>query len=627
MELKPRFLRSVAQMLELVWQAYPIACLGILLLTILQGLIPLANAWVTKVLLDWLTQLLVGGRVTKEQLIWLLLAQAVLMVATAMLPDLSRYLNAELGRRLTVLIQSTVYQKINRFQGIAHFENPKVYDTIQLAQQGAEQSSSQTLEISTGLIQSLVTLLSFIGVLFSFNLFLANLVLLAAFPQLLVQLKLGQQRFGLAFELSPTERRKYYYSFLLTSVQAAKEVRLFGLGQYFLYKLLNLYQRVHQAERQQQQRELRWELGLNILSSVVASIAFIVVVFAAFGRRVTLGDITLYVSAVSSVQAALSQFIFAIAGLSESMLFYSYFQDLLALPPALPISSVPKPIPKLSSGLELHHVSFRYSDQQPWILRDVSLKIPSGSCLALVGLNGAGKTTLVKLLTRLYDPCDGQILWDGIDIRDFDPAEFRHRIGTIFQDFMHYDLTVRENVGLGNLAKINNRQWIEQAARQANVHDDIMRLPQDYETELSRMFAEENQGIDLSGGQWQRVATARMFAREADLLILDEPTAALDAQAEYELYSHFTDLISKRTSVLISHRFSTVRMADAIAVLKDGRITEYGTHDALVGKKGTYAKLYEMQAKFYLRAPVTTQAEGGADEHSQKIDQRVHPEH
>jgi len=502
-----------------------------------------------------------------------------------------------------VLIQSTVYQKINQFQGISHFENPQVYDKIQLAQQGAEQSSSQTLQILTEFIQSLVTLLSFVGVLFSFNLFLANLVLFAALPQLFVQLKLGQQRFGLAFELSPMERRKYYYSFLLASTQAAKEVRLFGLGQYFLHKLLNLYKRVHQAERKQQQRELRWELGLSILSSVVASVAFMIVVFAAFGRRLTLGDITLYVNAVSSVQDALSRFIFAVAGLSESVLFHSYFQDLLALPPALPVAPVTQPVPKLSSGLELRHVSFRYSDQQPWILHDVNLKIPAGSCLALVGLNGAGKTTLVKLLTRLYDPSDGQILWDGIDIRKFDPAEFRQRIGTIFQDFMRYDLTVHENIGLGNLAKIEDKKWIQQAAQQASVHDDIMRLPQDYETELSRMFAEEGQGIDLSGGQWQRVATARMFVREADLLILDEPTAALDAQAEYELYNHFADLMSERTSFLISHRFSTVRMADAIAVLSDGRIIEYGTHDVLIGKKGTYAKLYMMQAESYLRSP------------------------
>lgn len=598
-----RFLQSISQMLELVWQAYPVACLGTILITIFQGLIPLANAWIIKVLLDWLAQLLVGGRATKEQLIWLLVAQAVLMVGTAMLPHLSRYLNAELGRRLTVLIQSTVYQKINSFEGIAHFENPKVYDTIRLAQQGAEQSSSQTLEILTEFIQNLVTLLSFVGVLFSFNLFLANLVLFAALPQLYVQLKLGQQRFGLAFELSPVERRKFYYSFLLTSVQAAKEVHLFGLGQYFLHKLLDLYKRVHRAERKQQQRELRWELGLSILSSVVASVAFILVVLAAFGKKLTLGDITLYVNAVGSVQDALARFISAIAGLNESLLFHSYFRKLLALPPALPIQTVTQSVPKLSSGLELRHVSFRYSKEHPWILRDVNLKIPAGSCLALVGLNGAGKTTLVKLLTRLYDPSDGQILWDGIDIREFNPAEFRQQIGTIFQDFMRYDLTVRENIGLGNLTKIDDSNWIQQSAHQASIHDDIMRLPQGYETELSRMFAEEEEGIDLSGGQWQRVATARMFAREADLLILDEPTAALDAQAEYELYSHFAELMFDRTSVLISHRFSTVRMADAIAVLENGRIIEYGIHDTLLKLDGTYAKLYRMQAESYLESP------------------------
>ncbi|NDJ20647.1 ATP-binding cassette domain-containing protein [Nostoc sp. B(2019)] len=598
-----RFLQSISYMLELVWQAYPAACIGTILITIFQGLIPLANAWIIKVLLDWLAQLLIGGRATKEQLIWLLVAQAVLMVGTAMLPHLSRYLNAELGRRLTVLIQSTVYQKINSFEGIAHFENPKVYDTIRLAQQGAEQSSSQTLEILTEFIQNLVTLLSFVGVLFSFNLFLANLVLLAALPQLYVQLKLGQQRFGLAFELSPVERRKFYYSFLLTSVQAAKEVRLFGLGQYFLHKLLDLYKRVHRAERKQQQRELRWELGLSILSSVVASVAFILVVLAAFGKKLTLGDITLYVSAVGSVQDALARFISAIAGLNESVLFHSYFRKLLALTPALPIQTVTQSVPKLSSGLELRHVSFRYSKQHPWILRDVNLKIPTGSCLALVGLNGAGKTTLVKLLTRLYDPSDGQILWDGIDIREFNPAEFRQRIGTIFQDFMRYDLTVRENIGLGNLTKIDDSNWIQQSAHQASIHDDIIRLPQGYDTELSRMFAEEEEGIDLSGGQWQRVATARMFAREADLLILDEPTAALDAQAEYELYSHFAELMFDRTSVLISHRFSTVRMADAIAVLENGRIIEYGIHDTLLKLDGTYAKLYRMQAECYLESP------------------------
>lgn len=596
----PHFWRSLLQILKLVWQAYPLAFIGTFLSTILQGLIPLAAAWVIKLLLDWLTQRLIGQAITNTQLIGLLIVQMLLMIVIAMMPNLSRYLNAEMGRRLTISIQTSIYQKINSFAGIAHFENPKVYDKIRLAQQGAEHSSSQTLHTLTEFIQNLVTLLSFIAVLCSLHFFLACLVLLAALPQLYAQLKFGQQRFGLEFRFSSVERRKFYYAFLLSSAQAAKEIRLFGLGEYFLNKLISLYRQIYKAERKQQQRELFWELGLNILSSMVAGTAFVFVIIAAFSKRITLGDITLYVSAVTSVQEALSRLVTAIAGLNENVLFHSYFQELLALSPALPIQSSPKPTPHLSNGLELHHVSFRYNPQQPWIIRDINLKISVGSCLALVGLNGAGKTTLVKLLTRLYDPTEGQILWDGIDIREFEPTELRQRIGTIFQDFMRYDLTVGENIGVGNLIKVDDRKWIQQAAKFANIHDDVMRLPQAYETELSLMFAEEGAGIDLSGGQWQKLATARMIARDAELLILDEPTAALDAQAEYETYKHFSQLMADRTSVLISHRFSTVRMADVIAVLADGRIVEYGTHDALIDLDGTYANLYRMQAESYL---------------------------
>jgi ATP-binding cassette, subfamily B, bacterial len=604
-----QFFKSAVQLIQFVWRASPIACIAITFLTVLQGLIPLANAWITKILLDWLALRFAGQTtITNEHIIGLLIAQGVLIAATAMLPSLSNYLNAELGRRLTLLVETTVYQKINRFAGIAPFENPEIYDTIRLAQQGAEHSSTRTIQIFTELVQSFVTLLSFIGVLFSFNLFLANLVLFAAFPQLLAQLKIGQQRFGLAFEVSPMERRRFYYSFLLADAQAAKEVRLFGLGSYFLDKLLNLYRRVHQAERRQEQRELRWELGLTTISSAVATIAFVFVVFSAFNGRLTLGDVTLYINAVNAVQSALTQFIMSIAGLSEGILFYSYFQKLLALPSTLPVASVPQAVPYLARGIELRNVSFRYSDHHPWILRDVNLQIPANHCLALVGLNGAGKSTLVKLLTRLYDPTIGQIFWDGIDIREFEPDEFRRHISTIFQDFMHYDLTVRENIGLSDLTRIQDMPWIQKAAKQANIHEEILRLPRDYETEITRMFAEEMTGenvagIDLSGGQWQRIATARMFAREADLLILDEPTAALDAQAEYETYSHFKQLMTDRTSLLISHRFSTVRMADAIAVLEAGRIVEYGSHEVLMRSNGTYAKLYRLQAESYLDSP------------------------
>lgn len=460
----PPFLRSIWQMSHRVWDAYPLACLGILAMTALQGLLPLANAWVIKLLLDAITQRFAQDATRIDGfLIGLLAVQAILLLVTTTLPFISTYLTAELNRRLTVAIQSTVYGKINGFTSIRPFENPQVYDTIRMAQQGAEHSSQQMLDILIRLLQNTITLVSFIGVLLVFNIWLAGLVLLAALPQLYAQIRLGQQRFGLALTLSPDERRKFYYTYVLASAESAKEIRLFGLGTYFLEKLLALYHRTQHAERRQEQRALRWELGLGLLSSGTAGVAFVLIVLAALAGRLTVGDIMLYVNAVSAVQTALAGIVASIAMLNESVLFHSSLEKLLTLPPDLPIPAVTQSVPSLTTGIELRKVSFRYHDQQSWILRDVNLTIAAGSCLALVGLNGAGKSTLVKLLTRLYDPSEGQILWNGIDIREFDPVALRQHIGAIFQDFMRYDLTVQENIGLGNLTKIDDNAWIEQA--------------------------------------------------------------------------------------------------------------------------------------------------------------------
>ena len=327
--------------------------------------------------------------------------------------------------------------------------------------------------------------------------------------------------------------------------------------------------------------------------------ALVVVVLQAFAGRISLGDVTLYISALASVQRALSGLISSFTDLNENVLFFTHYTDLLALPPLIPIANPTRPVPPLKRGIELRNVSFRYSEQHPYVLKDINLLLPNGKCLALVGLNGAGKTTLVKLLARLYDPSAGQILWDGIDIREFDPKELRQHMGAIFQDFVRYDLSAEENIGLGNIDEINNLPRIQKAAQEVGVHQMIEEMPLGYKTILSRWLVEEGTGVDLSGGQWQKIAIARMFMREADFLILDEPTASLDAQAEYEIYSHFLNLIRGRTSMLISHRFSTVRIADVIAVLEDGKIVECGTHEELVTNGNTYAKLYTMQASQY----------------------------
>lgn len=596
-----RLTLAILGMVKLAWRAAPLCFTGLLLIQLMQGLVPLATAWLTKTLFDLLTQNIQSGApsVTFQGLLPLLIAQAIVTIISQLTTPSNMYLNAELQRRLSLDVQTTVYQKINSLSGLAPFEDSEFYDTIQLAVRGAEFGSSQALHTFMTLIQSAVTLIGFLSVLAHLNPFLTAIVCLTVLPQLYVQLRVGRQRFGLTTQNNLKERRASYYGYVLSGLQYAKELRIFNLADYFLEAFKRTWQAVHHAQRRQHVRELRWQIVLATVASAVSSGAFVIVVFEAFAGQLSLGDVTLYASAVVSVQTGLTGVVLALASLSESALFFSHYENLLARPQPLLSADSVRPVPPLEVGIELRGVSFRYSDQHPWVLRNVNLCIPANQCVALVGLNGAGKTTLVKLLTRLYDPTEGLILWNGIDIRSFEPTELRQHVGAIFQDFVHYDLSVQENIGLGNVTHVEDTACVREAAMEAGVHNTIVKLPKGYQTILSRWLAGNELAGDLSGGEWQKIALARMFIRKADLLILDEPTAALDAQAEYEVYSRFTKLVVGRTSLLITHRFSTVRMADVVAVLENGYITEYGTHNELLSLSGTYAKLYGMQAEQY----------------------------
>ncbi|MCI0712405.1 MAG: ABC transporter ATP-binding protein/permease, partial [Chloroflexi bacterium] len=368
---------------------------------------------------------------------------------------------------------------------------------------------------------------------------------------------------------------------------------------YLLEKLLHLKREVQQEERTQELREARVNFGLNLVSVLVATGMFAVVIYQAYAGQISIGDVTFYTAALGNVSNALNMIILIIASMNEQVLFFQHYAEFQALKPDLPLAQHPRPVSPFTQGIELRDLSFRYTENSPYVLKNINLLIPAKQSLALVGLNGSGKTTLVKLLTRLYDPTEGQILWDGVDIRDFDIDELRQHIGAIFQDFVKYDLTARENIGLGEVSAIDDLPQIQKAAAKTGMHDYIQSLPDQYETMLSRWLANKQEGTNLSGGQWQRVAISRMFMRDADLMILDEPTASLDAEAEYEIFSQFATLVENRTSLLISHRFSTVRMADQIAVLHDGEIIEYGTHDELMELDGRYKDLYSKQATQY----------------------------
>lgn len=585
----------------MAWQAQPLCFFGYIFTLIIQGLIPMATAWLTKILFDLLSQSLHDRTMSLllQKLLILLIAQACLIIISQLVSPINQFFNTELGRQLSLKINISLYQKINSFIGLSYFEDPHFHNTIQLATRGAQLSPLQFLTVLTSLLQSLVTILTFMGVLIAFNPLLALALGVAVLPQLYVQMKFGRQRFGIAIHNSPKERRASYYTQVLSWINFAKEVRLFNLGDYFLQAFIQTTREIQQVQRAQQKRELRWQLPLSILASITTTGAFVVVIMRAFLGYLSLGDVALYTSAVISVQPALLNLIMALSHMNESMLFYHQYLELLNLPQPVVTSRSKRPVPQLKFGITVCNASFRYSNQHPWILRHFNLFLPADRCLALVGLNGTGKTTLVKLLARFYDPLEGQILWDGIDIREFDPQELRQHIGAIFQDFSHYDLTVQHNIGMGNVTQIDNDEVIQQAAIKAGIHERIREFPQGYRSFLGRWLSDKDSGIDLSGGEWQKIALARMFMHDADLLILDEPTASLDAQTENDLYTQFGRLMRGRTSLLITHRFSSVRMADTIAVIENGQITEIGTHEELILSGGTYKHLYSMQAEQY----------------------------
>lgn len=566
-----------------------------------QGLLPLASALLMKTLFDLLTQSLFR-RATPVPVQWvvlLLVAQAALLVTGFLLSPLNQYFNAELGRQLSLQLRTRLYQKLSSFVGLSYFEDPQFQNTIQLASIGAQMSPLQSLAALTSLIQGTITVIAFLGVLIAFNPLLAMVVAGAALPYAYAQIRFGRQRFGVAFRNSPKERQADYYGQVLSMITFAKEVRLFNLGEYFLKGFVQATRAIQITQRVQQRREFHWQLPLALLASAICGGAFMVVILQAFSGHLSPGDVVLYTNAVTSTQGSLMGLAVAASQMNQSAMFYREYMSLLALPEALAPPASPRPIPPLVTGITVINVSFRYSEQHPWVLRHLNLFLPVGECLALVGLNGAGKTTLVKLLTRFYDPTEGQILWDGIDVREFDPQDLRRHIGAILQDFARYELTAQQNIGLGNVEQIEQLPKVEQAARKAGIHDRLASFPQGYQSFLGRSLATEGVGIDLSGGEWQKIALSRMFMREAELLILDEPTASLDAPAEYELYAHFRTLMRGQTCLLITHRFSTVRMADRIVVIENGGVTESGSHNELIAHNGTYATLYTMQAEQY----------------------------
>ncbi|WP_299486441.1 ABC transporter ATP-binding protein [Acaryochloris sp. IP29b_bin.137] len=584
--------------LRLVWQSSPYWTLARLGLVLIQGILPLFTIYMTKLIVDQVTVslALLDPTAAMQDIVPLLIGAAGLVVGTTLCASLMELVTVAHAQRVTDYMQSIIHAK-SISADLEHYENAQYYDALQRAQQEAPYRPPRLLDRFAQAGQSSISLIAMVGLLLALHWGIVGFLLVAAIPTILVRLKFAGVMYHWKRRRTQLERQAMYLGWLQTSDLFAKEIRLFNLGEHFKHRYAQLREQIYQEKVGIISKRSFAFFGTQTIVGVFIFAIFVYLVQQALVGTLKLGDLVLYYQALQKGQNSLRGLLSSLSGLYEDNLFLANLYEFLDLKSNLKEPDLPTafPIP-LATGITFNKVSFQYATTQRKAIQNVSIKLQPGQVIALVGENGSGKTTLIKLLCRLYDPTAGNITIDGIDLRHFSTHELRSHISVIFQDYAKYHFSARNNIRLGHIESPADQLRIQSAAQLSGADRVIQSLPQGYDTILGKMF---DQGEELSIGQWQKIALARAFLRESQVIVLDEPTSAMDPRAEYEVFQQFRELIQDQSAILISHRLSTVKMADYIYVMSGGRIIEEGSHAALMALNGSYASMFETQAQNY----------------------------
>lgn len=589
-------LRNLPQFFKLVWQTSPSLTIINAVLRVTKSAIPVAILYVGKLIIDQVVQISQDQENFSSGYLWKLIAIEFLL---ALFSD-------GLNRAITLMdsLLGDLFSNNSSVKIIAHaatldldqFENSAFYDKMERARQ---QTVGRTILLSQVLsqLQDLITMGFLAAGLMVFNPWLIILLLVAVLPAFLGEAYFNDKSYALNRRQTPERRELDYIRFLGASDETAKEVKIFNLSNFIIARFRQLSNSFYQANRILIIRRSVWGSVFSMLGSAGYYLAYLFIISRAVKGTISIGDLTFLAGSFRQLRTLLEGILNRFTSVSQGAIYLTDFFDFFKIKSRIVPAKNPRPFPHpIQQGFVFENVGYQYINSDKWANRYLNFTLHAGEKLALVGENGAGKTTLVKLLARLYEPTEGKILLDGFDLRDYDMNELRMQIGIIFQDYIRYQMSVAQNIAIGNIVEKNNRGLIKNAAEQSLANLFVEKFPNNYDQHLGRRF---NEGVELSGGEWQKIALARSYMRDAQLMILDEPTAALDARAEYEVFQRFAALTKGKSSVLISHRFSTVRMADRIVVLDKGEILEIGTHKELLEKNGKYAELFYLQAKGY----------------------------